>query len=178
MDTRVLKGSKKTNAERAKHRARATSALSRYTRRNPTAKKPAAPVNQMDTFTLGLILNGIRERKQTREGALEAPYPKTHIPKRAPVRNTTIARERAQRVANQMTRRLNKRKPSGVSSRAEARRSLSISQRRISKEAKRASESATQRQKAHAARKRVEHMSIVPEESHSASHSNDFFDRT
>ena len=176
MDTRALKGSKKSNAERAKHRARATSALSRYTRRNPTAKKPAAPVPPIDTFTLGLILNGIREREREREGALKPVYPKTHIPKLIPIRNSTIAKERAQRVANQMTRRLSKRKPSGVSSRAEERRRLSISQRRISKEAKRASKSAAQRHKAYVAKKRIEHISIVPEESNSAS--NDFFDRT
>jgi hypothetical protein len=159
---RALKGSKKTNAERAKHRARAKSALSRYTKRNPNAKKAAAPVNKIDKYTLGLILKAVRE--QTREEPVEAPHPKTHIPKKAPVRTMTVAKERAQRVANQMTRRLrlSKRKPSGVSSRAEERRRASISYRR----------------KLNEARKRAEHLSIVPEESHSASHSNDFFERT
>jgi len=179
--TRALKGSKKTNEERAIHRARATSALSRYTKRNPNAKKlankkkPAAPVNNMDPITLGIILKTIREQKQQ-----EAPYPKVHIPKRVSVRNTTVAKERAQRVANQMTRRLrlSKRKPSGVPSRAEERRSLRISQQRAIKNAKRASESAAGRHKSHAAKKRVGHMSVVPEETHSGSHSNDFFDKT
>jgi hypothetical protein len=139
---RALKGSKKTNAERAKHRNRSKSALSRYTQRNPNAKKPApppatapapAPVNQMDKFTLGIILNGIRERK--RKGMYEVAYPKTHIPKRAHVRNTTVARERAQRVANAYTRRLrtSQQKPSGVPSRAEERRRASISRRRSKK---------------------------------------------
>jgi hypothetical protein len=180
MDTQTLKGSKKTNAERAIHRARAKSALSRYTKRNPNAKKPAAaaPVNQMDKFTLGFVLNGIRERKG--EEVPVGAYPKPHIRKRAPAHTTTIAKERAQRVANQITRRLrlSKRKPSGVPSRAEERRHASISQRREIKDAKRDSESAAGRHKAHAARKRVGHMSVVPEETHSASHSNDFFDRT
>jgi hypothetical protein len=137
---RALKGSKKTNAERAKHRNRSKSALSRYTQRNPNAKKPApatatapAPVNQMDKFTLGIILNGIRERK--RKGMYEVAYPKTHIPKRAHVRNTTVAKERAQRVANAYTRRLrtSQQKPSGVPSRAEERRRASISRRRSKK---------------------------------------------
>ena len=182
MDTKALKGTKKTNAERKTHRARATSALSRYTKRNPNAKKPAAPVPPIDKLTLGLILNTIRAQKRDKAPVIApiAAYPKTHIPKKAPVRNTTLAKERAQRVANQMTRRLrlNKRKPSGVASRAEERRRASISQRRISKEAKRVSESIAERHKTYAARKRIEHMSIVPEESHSASSSNDFFDRT
>jgi hypothetical protein len=174
---RALKGSKKTNEDRAKHRARAKSALSRYTKRNPNTKKaPAPPVNHMDKFTLGLILNGLRDRKRERAG--EAAYPAHHIPKRAPIRNTTVAKERAQRVANQMTRRLAKRTPSGVPSRAEERRSFRISQRRAIKNAKRASESAAGRHKSHAAKKRAEHMSAVPEETHSGSHSNDFFDKT
>ena len=118
---RALKGSKKTNAERAKHRSRATSALSRYTRRNPNSKKPTMPpAPQMEEFLKYFIPpkpTGIR---------LEPAYPKTHIPKKTPVRNTTVARERAQRVANAYTRRLraSQRKPSGVSTQRRARKSL------------------------------------------------------
>ena len=159
MDPRILKGSKKTNAERAIHRARAKSALSRYTRRHPT--KPVVK-NTVEERYARLPLPPAKTKPT--ETLYKAPYPKTHIPKKAPVRNTTLAKERAQRVANQMTRRLrlSKRKPSGVSSRAEARRRLSISQRQEIKEA----------------RKHVGHLSILPEESHSASRSDDFFDRT
>ena len=155
---RALKGSKKTNAERAIHRARAKSALSRHTKRHPT--KPVVKNTVEEQYARLPLLPAKTKTTET----LLAPYPKTHIPKKTPVRNTTIAKERAQRVANQMTRRLrlSKRKPSGVSSRAEERRRASISYRRKLNEAK----------------KRAEHLSIVPEESHSASRSNDFFIRT
>ena len=108
---------------------------------------------------------------------LEAPYPKTHIPKLVPIRNSTITKERAHRVANQLSRRSTLRKLSGVPSRAEERRRVSISHKRAAKDAKRASESVSRLHKAHAARKRVEHMAVVPE-SPSISHMNDFFDRT
>jgi len=169
MDPRVLKGSKKTNAERAIHRARAKSALSRYTKRHPT--KPVVK-NTVEERYARLPLPLPPAKTKPIETLYKAPYPKTHIPKKTPVRNTTLAKERAQRVANQMTRRLrlSKRKPSGVFSRAEARRRVSISQRQEIKEAKRASESAIERRKFHE--------SILPEESHSASRSDDFFDRT
>ena len=109
--------------------------------------------------------------------ALEVPYPKTHIPKLVPIRNSTIAKERAHRVAHQLSRRSTLRKLSGVPSRAEERRRVSISHKRAAKEAKRASESVSRLHKAHAAKKRIEHMAVVPE-SPSVSHMNDFFDRT
>ena len=169
---RALKGSRKTNAERAKHRTRAKSALSRHLKRHPTTHRPAAPMEPLPSFAMGHFF------KPTPTGPpLEAPYPKTHIPKLVPIRNTTIAKERAHRVANQLARRSTLRKLSGVPSRAEERRRVSISHKRAAKEANRASKSAARLHKAHAARKRVDHMSVVPE-SPSVSHMNDFFDRT
>ena len=159
---RALKGSKKTNTERAKHRARAKSALSRHTKRHPT--KPVVKNTVEERYARLPPRLPLPPAKTKPTETLSAPYPKTHIPKKAPVRNMTVAKERAQRVANQITRRLrlSKRKSPGVSSRAEERRRASISYRRKLNEAK----------------KRAEHLSIVPEESHSASRSDDFFERT
>jgi hypothetical protein len=167
---RALKGSKKTNAERAKHRARPTSALSRYTKRNPNTKKPVFSIPPP-------LIKGYFIKPNTGP-SLERAYPKTHIPKKAPVRNTTVAKERAQRVANQQTRRLSHRKSSGVPSRAEAHRRASISEQRETKLKKRVSESITRLHKGIAAKKWVAHMSVVPEEVHSASHINDLFEKS
>ena len=119
---RALKGSKKTNAERAKHRTRSKSALSRYLKRHPPKPVIVETVEERYARLPPIKEGPIHKTKPTEPPLYEAPYPKTHVPKRARVRNTTVAQERAQRVANKHTRRLSalRRKPSGVSSHSES----------------------------------------------------------
>jgi len=114
---RALKGSKKTNAERAKHRTRSKSALSRYLKRHPL-KPVGTELVEAQYVRQPLAVMGELHKIKPTETVYQAVYPKTHVPKKARVRNNTVAKERAQRVANKHTRRLSvlQRKPSGVSS--------------------------------------------------------------